>query len=54
MISKAVELALQAGFDADELRTLRDETLVWLLLHRFDDHPCDPASAELHREKGTV
>lgn len=39
MISKAVELALQAGFDADELRTLKDETLVWNLLERFSDRP---------------
>src|SRR5438045_5006591 len=39
MISKAVELALQAGFDADELRTLKDETLVWNLIERFSDQP---------------
>jgi uncharacterized protein len=39
MISKAVELALQAGFDAEELRTLRDETLMWVLLDRFSGQP---------------
>src|SRR5436189_5088414 len=39
MISKAVELALQAGFDAEELRTLKDETLIRVLLDRFADQP---------------
>ncbi len=39
MISKAVELALQSGFNAGELRTLKDETLVRALLDRFADHP---------------
>src|SRR5437773_8967860 len=39
MISKAVELALQVGFDAEELRTLKDETLVWVLLKRYAGHP---------------
>src|SRR6266436_1607839 len=38
MISKAVELVLQNGFDAAELRTLKDETLVWVLLNRFADN----------------
>jgi HD superfamily phosphohydrolase len=31
MISKAVELALREGLVAEELRTLRDETLIWML-----------------------
>jgi len=38
MISKAVELALQAGF-APRVRTLRDETLVWVLLERYSRIP---------------
>jgi HD superfamily phosphohydrolase len=31
MISKAVELALHEGFTVEELRSLRDETLIWTL-----------------------
>jgi HD superfamily phosphohydrolase len=31
MISKAVELALREGLSVSELRTLRDETLIWTL-----------------------
>src|SRR5262249_20605591 len=31
MISKAVELALREGLTAEELRTLKDETLLWML-----------------------
>src|SRR5436190_21157242 len=31
MISKAVELALREGMTAQELRTLKDETLIWTL-----------------------
>jgi HD superfamily phosphohydrolase len=31
MISKAVELALREGLSVQELRTLRDETLIWML-----------------------
>jgi HD superfamily phosphohydrolase len=31
MISKAVELALREGMSMSELRTLRDETLIWTL-----------------------
>jgi HD superfamily phosphohydrolase len=31
MISKAVELALREGLSIQELRTLRDETLIWML-----------------------
>lgn len=31
MISKAVELALRQGLTVDELRALRDETLIWTL-----------------------
>jgi HD superfamily phosphohydrolase len=31
MISKAVELALREGLTAQELRTLKDETLIWML-----------------------
>ena len=39
MISKAVELALGCGFTAEELRSLRDDTLIWVLGKRFGDHP---------------
>jgi len=39
MISKAVELALRCGLDSRELRALRDETLIWVLLDRFADNP---------------
>jgi len=39
MISKAVELALQCGFDPEDLRVLKDETLVWMLLHRYSENP---------------
>ncbi|HLQ78586.1 MAG TPA: HD domain-containing protein [Terriglobia bacterium] len=39
MISKVVELAIQSGFDVEELRTLRDETLVWVLLNRYAGNP---------------
>src|SRR5262249_33081110 len=35
MISKAVELALQAGLRAEELRVLKDETLFFVLRQRF-------------------
>ena len=38
MISKTVELALGSGFDRSELRTLRDDTLIWTLRQRFPDH----------------
>src|SRR5437762_13209267 len=31
MFSKAVELALREGLSVQELRTLRDETLIWML-----------------------
>src|SRR5204863_2318583 len=31
MISKAVELALREGLSVEELRTLKDETLIWTL-----------------------
>jgi HD superfamily phosphohydrolase len=39
MISKAVELALQAGFKPEELRELKDETLFYVLRQRFSNHP---------------
>ncbi len=39
MISKTVELALDSGFNAEELRTLKDDTLMWVLGERFPDHP---------------
>jgi len=39
MISKAVELALSAGLTPTELRTLKDETLFWILRSRFSQHP---------------
>lgn len=35
MISKAVELALRDGLGAEELRTLKDETLIWMLRQRY-------------------
>ena len=38
MISKAVELALAVGFTAEDLRTLKDDTLMWVLAERFRDH----------------
>lgn len=39
MICKAVELALQEGFEAEELRLLKDETLQFTLLDRFSENP---------------
>ncbi len=39
MISKAVELALAEGLQLEELRKLKDETLIWLLLERFAVRP---------------
>jgi HD superfamily phosphohydrolase len=39
MISKAVERALQAGLEIEELRKLRDDTLMWMLSDRFGDRP---------------
>jgi HD superfamily phosphohydrolase len=39
MISKAVEHALRDGFQAEELRTLRDETLIWVLRERYSGNP---------------
>jgi HD superfamily phosphohydrolase len=39
MISKAVELALRDGFSTDELRRLKDETLIWVLRERFGRNP---------------
>jgi hypothetical protein len=35
MISKAVEHALSDGLEREELRTLKDETLIWILRQRF-------------------
>jgi HD superfamily phosphohydrolase len=35
MISKAVELALRDGLTADQLRVLKDETLIWVLRERY-------------------
>lgn len=35
MISKAVELALQEGLRPEELRSLKDDTLFWVLRHRY-------------------
>src|SRR5262245_61011985 len=35
MISKAVELALREGLTVEELRTLKDETLIWTLLELY-------------------
>ncbi len=39
MISKATELALQAGLHQEELRGLKDETLIWVLRNRFGSVP---------------
>jgi len=39
MICKAVELALQEGFEAEELRQLKDETLQFTLLDRYSENP---------------
>src|SRR5256712_2370198 len=39
MISKAVELALRAGLSVQELRTLRDETLIWMLRELYTRNP---------------
>jgi HD superfamily phosphohydrolase len=39
MISKAVELALRNGLQAEQLRTLKDETLFFVLKERFAREP---------------
>jgi HD superfamily phosphohydrolase len=39
MISKAVELALRDGLRAEELRMLKDETLIWILKERYSRNP---------------
>src|SRR6516162_4378991 len=39
MISKAVELALREGMSAEELRTLKDETLIWTLRELYTRNP---------------
>jgi len=39
MISKAVELSLREGFTVEELRTLRDETLIWTLQELYTRNP---------------
>src|SRR5438309_5804794 len=39
MISKAVELALREGMSIEELRTLRDETLIWMLRELYTRNP---------------
>ncbi len=39
MISKAVELALRDGLNAEELRRLKDETLIWILRERYGQNP---------------
>src|SRR5262245_11841615 len=39
MICKAVELALKEGFEAEELRQLKDETLQFTLLDRYSENP---------------
>ena len=39
MISKAVELALREGMSAGELRSLRDETLIWMLRELYARNP---------------
>ncbi len=35
MISKAVELAMKSGLKAEDLRTLKDETLIWALRETY-------------------
>src|SRR5262245_22219874 len=39
MISKAVELALREGLTVSELRTLKDETLIWTLRELYTRNP---------------
>ena len=39
MISKAVELALREGLSVQELRTLKDETLLWMLRELYTRNP---------------
>jgi uncharacterized protein len=39
MISKAVELAMASGLRPEDLRRLKDETLIWTLRERYGDHP---------------
>ena len=39
MISKAVELAVRDGLTAEELRILKDETLIWILRERYGRIP---------------
>src|SRR5437016_10275910 len=39
MISKAVELALREGLSIQELRLLRDETLIWMLRELYSRNP---------------
>jgi uncharacterized protein len=39
MISKAVELALREGLTAQELRSLKDETLIWTLRELYTRNP---------------
>jgi HD superfamily phosphohydrolase len=39
MISKIVENAIVEGFEVEALRTLKDETLTWVIGHRFGANP---------------
>jgi len=39
MISKAVELSLREGLTVEELRTLKDETLIWTLQELYTRNP---------------
>jgi HD superfamily phosphohydrolase len=39
MISKAVEVALREGLVVNELRTLKDETLIWILKELYSRNP---------------
>src|SRR5437867_3002821 len=39
MISKAVELALREGLTLEELRVLKDETLIWMLRELYTRNP---------------
>ena len=39
MISKAVELALESGLRREDLRGLKDETLIWVLRENHRNHP---------------
>jgi HD superfamily phosphohydrolase len=39
MISRMVENALYEGFPVESLRSMKDETLMWMIAHRFGSNP---------------